>query len=447
MTTLVMKFGGTSVGSAARIKEVAHIVESRQGAKRVVVVSAMAGVTNSLFEMAEAARGHNLDKALQFLSRIEQTHLEASRSLEVATPDLIGQIKEIVENLQRRIHGIDLLGELSLRTMDEIASAGERLSSILVAGFMGCPLLDARHVIRTDSHFGGAHPKLAAIKKFTALHLAPLLESYDVIVTQGYIGSDDANDTTTLGRGGSDYSAGLLGAAIQASEIEIWTDVEGILTADPRVVSAARTVEILSYDEAAELASYGAKVLHPATVRPALDAGVPVTIRSTFKPNGMFSTISPGESSGRPCVAIAMRRNVVILSVTQESMTDQAGFLAKLFDIFGRRGISVDLVSTSEISVSVSLDRNAPLEASTQELEKLGKVSIASDRAVIAVVGDLLRKTPEVLHTTFVAIDGIPVDLISMGANAINLSFIVQEQDAERVMRSLHTAFFEGGTQ
>ncbi len=447
MTTLVMKFGGTSVGNAARIREVAQIVASRQGAKRVVVVSAMAGVTNSLFEMAESARTHNLDKAIQLLSKVEQTHLEAARSLEIATPECIGNIKEIVESLQRRMQGIDLLGELSQRTMDEIASAGERLSSILVAGFMGCPLVDARTIIRTDSHFGSARPKLAAIKKFVALNLVPLLDSYDVVVTQGYIGSDDANDTTTLGRGGSDYSAGLLGAALQASEIEIWTDVEGIMTADPRVVPSARTVEILSYEEAAELASYGAKVLHPATVRPALDAGVPVTIRSTFKPSGMFSTISPGESSGRPCVAIAMRRNVVILSVTQESMTDQAGFLARLFDVFGRRGISVDLVSTSEISVSVSLDKSAPLDALTQELEKLGKVSIAHDRAVIAVVGDLLRKTPEVLHTTFTAIHGIPVDLISMGANAINLSLIVQEQDAERAMRNLHAAFFEGGTQ
>jgi aspartate kinase len=211
-----------------------------------------------------------------------------------------------------------------------------------------------------------------AIRKLVALHLVPLLESYDVVVTQGYIGSDDANDTTTLGRGGSDYSAGLLGAALQAKEIEIWTDVEGIMTADPRVVPAARTVQILSYEEAAELASYGAKVLHPATVWPALDAGIPVTIRSTFKPGGMFSTISPGESSGRPCVAIAMRRNVAIVSVTQESMTDQAGFLARLFDVFGRRGISVDLVSTSEISVSVSLDGHAPLDTLTQELEKLG---------------------------------------------------------------------------
>lgn len=447
MNMLVMKFGGTSVGSAARIRDVARIVDSRSSSKRVVVVSAMAGITNTLFEMAEAARRHDLDRSVQLLSKIEQNHLEAARALEIATPDTIGSIKEIIENLQRRIRGIDLLGELSPRIMDEIASAGERLSSILVSSFMKCPLLDARKVIKTDSRFGSARPKSTSIKKAASLHLAPLLDSYDIVVTQGYIGSDDADDTTTLGRGGSDFSAGLLGAAIQATEIEIWTDVEGILTADPRIVQGAKTVEILSYDEAAELASYGAKVLHPATVRPALDAGVPVTIRSTFKPEGMYSTISPGESSGRPCVAIAMRRNVAIISVTQESMTEQAGFLAKLFDVFGRRGVSVDLVSTSEICVSVSLDRSAPLDALTQELEKLGRVSIAQDRAVIAVVGDLLRKTPEVLRSTFVAIDHIPVDIISMGANAINLSVIVQEQDAERAMRNLHAAFFEGGAK
>lgn len=447
MTTLVMKFGGTSVGSAERIREVTDIVQSRQGSKRLVVVSAMAGVTNSLFEMAKSAREHNPDKAIQLLSKIEKTHLDACHSLNIATPEVVGRIKELIEGLQRRLKGIDLLGELSPRTMDEIASTGERLSSILVSSFIQCPLLDVRKVMRTDGHFGEAHPQSADIKKFAALHIGSLFESYDVVVTQGYIGSDEVGDTTTLGRGGSDYSAGLLGAALQADEIEIWTDVEGILTADPRIVSGAHTVGILSYDEAAELASYGAKVLHPATVRPALEAGIPVTIRSTFKPTGMFSTISPGESSGRPCVALAMRRNVVIISVTQESMTEQSGFLARLFDIFGRQGISVDLVSTSEICVSVSVDKSAALDALTRELESLGQVSIAQDRAVIAIVGDLLRKTPEVLHTTFVAIDGIPVDLLSMGANAINLSLIVQEKDAERVMRNLHAAFFEGGTK
>ena len=447
MRTLVMKFGGTSVGSAAHIREVASIVRSREGSGCVVLVSAMAGITNTLFEMAEAARSHDLDRAIRLLGKIEQSHLEASHELDIATPDIIGKIREIIENLRRRIHGIDLLGEFSLRVMDEIAAAGERLSSLLVSEYIKCPLLDARKVIRTDNHFGNAHPKLPVIKRNAALYLEPLLESSDIIVTQGYIGSDDADDTTTLGRGGSDYSAGLLALALQADEIEIWTDVEGIMTADPRIVPSARTVDILSYEEAVELASYGAKVLHPATVRPALEAGIPVTIRSTFAPYGKFSTISPGESSGRPCVAIAMRRQVMIISIIQESMTDQAGFLAKLFDIFGRLGVSVDLVSTSEICVSVSLDKRLLFEDLLKNLEELGQVSVADNRAVVAIVGDLLRKTPEVLRTTFIAMDGIPIDLISMGANGINLSLIVQEADAEKAIRGLHTAFFEGGSR
>ncbi len=447
MRTLVMKFGGTSVGSAAHIREVASIVRSREGSKRVVLVSAMAGITNMLFEMAEAARSHDLDRAIQLLGKIERSHLEASHELDIATPDIIGKIREIIENLQRRIHGIDLLGEFSPRVMDEIAATGERLSSLLVSEYIKCPLLDARKVIRTDNHFGNAHPKLSVIEKNVALYLEPLLESSDILVTQGYIGSDDANDTTTLGRGGSDYSAGLLALALQADEIEIWTDVEGIMTADPRIVPSARTVDILSYEEAVELASYGAKVLHPATVRPALEAGIPVTIRSTFAPSGKHSTISPRKSSGQPCVAIAMRRQVMIISVIQESMTDQAGFLARLFDIFGRLGVSVDLVSTSEICVSVSLDKRLLFEDLLKNLEELGQVSVADNRAVIAIVGDLLRKTPEVLRTTFIAMDGIPIDLISMGANGINLSLIVQEADAEKAIRGLHTAFFEGGSR
>ena len=443
MNIVVMKFGGTSVGSAESIRDVAHIVDLRKDFKRIVVVSALAGVTNSLFEIAGSAKDHDLSHAEQVLAALEKRHADTATKLGIEAPQVMAAIHEILENLHKLARGVDLLGELSPRTMDEIASAGERMSSILVSAFLRCPLLDARTVMKTDSHFGSARPKMPAIRKAVLLQLAPLLESSDIVVTQGYIGSDDAGDTTTLGRGGSDFSAGLLGAAVQASEIEIWTDVEGILTADPRIVPSASTVEVLSYDEAAELASYGAKVLHPATVRPALDAGIPVTIRSTFRPDGKHSTISPGQSSGRPCVAIAMRRNVAIVSITQEAMTEQAGFLARLFDVFGRKGISVDLVSTSEISVSVSLDASIPLDVLSQDLAKLGTVSIVKDRAVIAVVGDLLRKTPEVLKTSFDAIDHIPVDLISMGANAVNLSFIVQEQDAERVVRNLHSAFFE----
>lgn len=443
MSLVVMKFGGTSVGSAARMREVASIVASRSGEQRLVVVSAMAGVTNQLFEIADLAKRHETSRAREILRLMEERHVATARELGLDTPEVLGTLRGILEGIERRVQGIDLLGELSARTMDEIASSGERMSSVLVAGLLGCPLLDARTVVRTDNHFGAARPRYPAIRKLAEQLLLPLFETSEIVVTQGYIGSDEAGDTTTLGRGGSDFSAGIFGAALQAREIEIWTDVEGIMTADPRIVSNARTVDVLSYEEVAELASYGAKVLHPATVRPAVEAGIPVTIRNTMKPDGNFTTISPGASSGRPCAALAMRRNVAILSVVQEAMTDQSGFLARLFEVFGRRGVSVDLVSTSEVCVSVSLDSSAPLDALVEDLHRLGRVSVASNRAVIAVVGDSLRQTPAVLRTAFSAIDGVCVDLISMGANAINLSFIVQEQAAEEVMRRLHAAFFE----
>ncbi|MCX7775342.1 MAG: lysine-sensitive aspartokinase 3 [Spirochaetaceae bacterium] len=443
MSLVVMKFGGTSVGSAARMREVASIVASRSGEQRLVVVSAMAGVTNQLFEIADLAKRHETSRAREILQLMEDRHVATARELGLDTPEVLSTLRGILEGIERRVQGIDLLGELSARTMDEIASSGERMSSVLVAGLLGCPLLDARTVVRTDNHFGAARPRYQAIRKLAEQLLMPLLETSEIVVTQGYIGSDEAGDTTTLGRGGSDFSAGIFGAALQAREIEIWTDVEGIMTADPRIVSNARTVDVLSYEEVAELASYGAKVLHPATVRPAVEAGIPVTIRNTMKPDGNFTTISPGASSGRPCAALAMRRNVAILSVVQEAMTDQSGFLARLFEVFGRRGVSVDLVSTSEVCVSVSLDSSAPLDALVEDLHRLGRVSVASNRAVIAVVGDSLRQTPAVLRTAFSAIDGVCVDLISMGANAINLSFIVQEQAAEEVMRRLHAAFFE----
>lgn len=443
MSLVVMKFGGTSVGSAARMREVASIVASRSGEQRLVVVSAMAGVTNQLFEIADLAKRHETSRAREILQLMEDRHVATARELGLDTPEVLSTLRGILEGIERRVQGIDLLGELSARTMDEIASSGERMSSVLVAGLLGCPLLDARTVVRTDNHFGAARPRYPTIRKLAEQLLLPLFETSETVVTQGYIGADEAGDTTTLGRGGSDFSAGIFGAALQAREIEIWTDVEGIMTADPRIVSNARTVDVLSYEEVAELASYGAKVLHPATVRPAVEAGIPVTIRNTMKPDGNFTTISPGASSGRPCAALAMRRNVAILSVVQEAMTDQSGFLARLFEVFGRRGVSVDLVSTSEVCVSVSLDSSAPLDALVEDLHRLGRVSVASNRAVIAVVGDSLRQTPAVLRTAFSAIDGVCVDLISMGANAINLSFIVQEQAAEEVMRRLHAAFFE----
>lgn len=483
MGTIVMKFGGKAVANSAAILEVAararEAVGETFGSKStenpgstdrqnsvLVVVSAMSGVTDSLFLAAKAAEGADLSVAKRVCADLRNRHLKAARELSpgvsspgVSSPGVsspgedtprVGveaEIESIISALDSRLQGVRLVGELSDRNMDEIAAAGERLSSILVALALGAPCLDARTLLRTDSRFGRARADTSATARLVTERLLPLLKPGRMAVTQGYIGSDSLGSTTTLGRGGSDYSASLFGAALHASEIRIWTDAEGILTGDPRIVPGAKTVDVLGWEEASELVAYGSRILHPATISPALEAGIPVTVRSMTKPEGKFTTIRPGSSSGKAVVAIAMRRDVAVISVRQELMMEQSGFLARLFAAFGRLGVSVDLVSTSEICVSVSLDMDAPLEKLAAELSELGTVDIMRDRAVIAIVGDMLKETPPLLRKTFNALGDVDIDMLSMGANDINLSIVLRAAEADEALRRLHAVFFGNGLE
>ncbi|HUR29551.1 MAG TPA: aspartate kinase, partial [Planctomycetota bacterium] len=272
--------------------------------------------------------------------------------------------------------------------------------------------------------------------------LAALLVPGQAVVTQGYIGATEDQATTTLGRGGSDYSAALLGAALQADEVQIWTDVEGVLTADPRVVPEALPIEELSFAEAAELAAFGAKVLHPATIQPAVEAGIPVTVRHTQRPRGRFTTIRSDVRKNRTVTALAMRGGVTVLTVSSTRMLEQSGFLAGLFEVFGRLGVSVDLVATAEVSVSMTVDRDAPLDALRAELGRFARVEIAEHRAIVAVVGERLKQTNGLAARIFGALAGINVEMISMGANEINLSLVVEEKLAAETVQRLHLALF-----
>ena len=454
-----MKFGGNALADGAGIREAAIRAREGIGASAkvnalsglnsvLVVASAMSGVTDSLFLAARAAEDADLSVAKRVCAELKRRHIATARELAPeASAEAEAEIESIVVALDSRLQGVRLVGELSDRNMDEIAAAGERLSSILIALALDAPCIDARTMLRTDSRFGRARADGSATARLVAERLLPLLAPGRIAVTQGYIGSDSLGSTTTLGRGGSDYSASLFGAALHASEIRIWTDSEGILTCDPDVVPQAETVDVLGYEEASELVAYGAKILHPATIRPALEAGIPVTVRSISKPEGLYSTIKPGASSGKAVVAIAMRRDVAVISVRQELMMEQAGFLARLFAAFGRLGVSVDLVSTSEICVSVSLDMDAPLDRIAAELAELGTVDIVRDRAVIAVVGDMLKETPALLRKTFDALGDVDVDMLSMGANDINLSLVLRAEEADQALRRLHATFFESAPE
>jgi aspartate kinase len=456
MGILVMKFGASALSDVERIRDSARLAAEAAGGEAssgfatqdsvLAVASAMQGVTDSLFAAAQAARDADLSVARRVCAELKARHLAAARELAPSgCAETETEIESIIAGLDSRLQGVRLVGELSDRSMDEIAAAGERLSSLLLALALSAPCLDARTLVRTDSRFGRARADQAATSRLVAERLKPLLGPGRLAVTQGYIGSDSLGSTTTFGRGGSDYSASLFGAALGASEIRIWTESEGIHACDPAVVPEARTVEVLGFDEAAELVAYGAKSLHPAAIRPALDAGIPVTVRSALRPRGRFTTIQPGLSSGKTVAAIAMRRNVAVVNVRQELMTDQAGFLARLFAAFGRLGVSVDLVSTSEVCVSVSLDMASPLERVASELSELGAVEVVRDRAVVALVGGLSRQTPALLRNVFDALGDLAIDMVSMGANGINLSFVLAAGSADIALQRLHAAFFGPG--
>jgi aspartate kinase len=443
---IVLKFGGSSVADAACMRQVAGLVKAALPKSPLVVLSAMGKTTNGLFDAAKAAESGDLTLAMERQRTLMASHRKVAaelfdgtvpETLDVALTDLFGELELL-------LRGVALLRELSPRSMDAIASLGERLSTRVFAAFVGGAWVDARRVLRTDQVFGEAAPQPAAIRPLAAEHMQPLLGAGRIVVTQGYIGATEDGLTTTLGRGGSDYSAALFGAALGAEEVQIWTDVEGVLTCDPRIVPEALPISELSFAEAAELAAFGAKVLHPATIQPAVEARIPVTVRHTQKPEGRFTTISAEVRTGRPITALASRGPVTVLTVGSTRMLAQSGFLARLFEVFGRRGVSVDLVATAEVSVSLTVEADVPLKSLIEELSVFAKVEIHEGRAIIVAVGERLKSTPGIGAQLLTALGDINVEMISMGGNEINLSLVVKQESTAEALRRLHRVLAAG---
>lgn len=437
---IVLKFGGSSLADAACLRQVAELVRDALPRSPLVVLSAMGKTTNGLFEAARRAEAGDLAGAMEGQRQIMAAHRQAADELfEGAVPEALDEaLTDLFGELELLLRGVAMLRELSPRSLDAIASLGERLSTRIFAAFVAGAWVDARSVLRTDACFGEATPQPDTIRTLAAQHLAPLLGPGRILVTQGYIGATEEGLTTTLGRGGSDYSAALLGAALGAEEVQIWTDVEGVLTCDPRIVPGALPIPFLSFAEAAELAAFGAKVLHPATIQPAVEAGIPVTVRHTQKPHGRFTTIAAEVRTGRPITALASRSPVTVLTVSSSRMLAQSGFLARLFEVFGRRGVSVDLVATAEVSVSLTVESDVPLKPLIQELSTFAKVEVNEGRAIIAAVGERLKSTPGLGAKLLTALGDINVEMISMGANEINLSLVVKEAATTEALRRLH---------
>jgi aspartate kinase len=446
-----MKFGGTSVEDPAAITRTANIVAGRLalGKRPVVIVSALAKVTDQLLRAASAAATGDRTGALAISSRLRCRHRDTACALVKESAALVTLIDQKFDSLDEILRGLAAILELTPRISDLVVSYGERISSRIVAAAfsergIGAAHVDARDVIVTDSQFQKAIPIDAIIEKRAAEKLRPLVDQGKVPVMGGFIASNEDGITTTLGRGGSDFTGALVGGALNADVIEIWTDVDGIMTCDPRVCADALRVKVISFEEAAELAYFGAKVLHPATILPAVRKNIPVQVLNSRNPaNEGTRIISLAPHCKSPFKSIAVKKKLSIIDVVAGRMLMSHGYLKEIFAIFDKHQCPVDMVSTSEVSVSLTVDSNERLPAIAADLSKIADVKYEGRKALVCMVGEDIRGQNGIAAQVFSAIRHINVRMISQGASEINMSFMIEEDDAEEAVRSLHAAFFK----
>ncbi|MHC4471031.1 MAG: aspartate kinase [Planctomycetota bacterium] len=436
---IVMKFGGTSLADPERVRNVVEIVRERLSRRPVLVVSAHAGVTNQLDAMALAALEESAG-----IEPIRELHERMIRELGLA-PDLV---EDLLEELDSLLTGITLVRELTPRSRDYIHSFGEQLSSRIVAAALRAGGIEARALLSwdlglvTDGSFGAAHPMSDSSPRIRR----SLEKVSDVPVITGYIAKDRDGNITTLGRSGSDYTASMVGAAIGAEEIEIWTDVSGVMSADPRIVPQAMSLPGVSFAEMSELAYYGARVIHPSTMVPAVESGIPVRVLNTTDPDHPGTVILDQADPGDyPVRSIAHRRGLTLINVVSTRMLLQHGFMARLFDVFARHEIVVDMISTSEVSVSITTDSKQDLTPVQKELSGISDVTLETGKAIVCLVGEGIRTAPGTVATVFSTLSeaGVATRMISVGATSINVSFLVEEADVDAAVRALHRVFFE----
>ncbi|MGB6131819.1 MAG: lysine-sensitive aspartokinase 3 [Acidobacteriaceae bacterium] len=456
---VVMKFGGTSVEDPAAIRRTAQIVASHvgRGSQPVVVVSAMAKVTDLLISAANTAARGDRASALAITERLRIRHKDTATELaggnEAAEPDpaLVAThawMESEFDSLDEILRGLAAVGELTPRIADMVVSYGERISSRMIAeAFARCGLravhVDARQCIVTDAQHGKAIPQDTLTEQRLRQHVVPHLAEGRVPVMGGFIGATEQGVTTTLGRGGSDFTAALVGGGIDAGSIEIWTDVNGIMTADPRVCPDALRVKTISFEEAAELAYFGAKVLHPATILPAVKKNIPVFVLNSRNPeNGGTRITALAAHCRSPFKSIAVKKRLTIMDIVASRMLLSHGYLRAIFEVFDKHKCPVDMVSTSEVSVSLSVDSNEKLPAIAADLSRLADVKYEGRKALVCMVGENIRGQNGIAARVFESVRHINLRMISQGASEINMSFMIEEDDAEEAVRSLHAEFF-----
>lgn len=430
---------------------VASIVTGERDNSPIVVVSAMSKMTDALLAAFESAKKGDFEEGIASLAPHFERHIKVAadalsedrqafiaRELELSKKELT----ELLERASRRSLPLSML-------KDAVVAYGEQLSSTLLAEVCKAQGLnarqrDSRRLIVTDDEYGAAVPIWDETEKLLQLELQPLLEANEIPIMGGFIAGSRSGETTTLGRGGSDYSAALVGAALRAREIQIWTDVTGVLTTDPRLVPEARTLPVLSYEEAAELAYFGAKVLHPKTIKPAVDFSIPVRVCNSHQPQERGTMIlAESEIAENKIKSIAYKKGITILRISSARMLGSYGFMSALFQVFERHRVVIDVISTSEVSLALTVDNTASLENVVTDLKRLGDVETEEGNAVVCVVGEGLRESSGLASKIFSTLEDVNISLISHGASSVNMTFVVKEENLAEVVKRLHDTFFE----
>jgi aspartate kinase len=451
---IVMKFGGTSVADAARILGVVEIVRRHLDRRPLVVVSALAGVTDLLVRAVDAARRGDREAIDPVLADVERRHrwaLAGSIEDPGRRHDLSLEVDALFEDLRQLLRSVRILGEGTPRSSDALLSFGEILSARLVASALldrGLPAqwVDPREVMITDEIHGAAEPDVEEVARRSEARLAPILASAEIPVTGGFVGATREGRTTTLGRGGSDTSAAVIGSAMGALEIQIWTDVDGLMTADPKLVPAARTLARVSFAEAAELAYYGAKVLHPASIAPAVRRAIPVRVLNSLAPGGGGTQIlAEGDPLAPPIVSVASRGGVRSVRIASGRMRLDPSFLPAVLAEFHRARVVPDLVVVSEVATSVIVPAEAPLGGVRRALSGIAEVEDAPGRALVCVVGSGLARDGRIRRKVLAALAEIEPEIVSLGGSGTSVTAVVPEDRLAQAVRGLHHRFFEEG--
>lgn len=449
---IVMKFGGTSVANSDAVTRVISTVRGRLDEKPVVVVSALSKVTDLLYKISDEAARRNRSGAMELLGQLRSRHLDLAGELMPDDPVQCGtakeKVNEICDALTSFVDAVCAVGELSPRSKAIIISNGEYLSSNVICCAMNASgirtnYIDARRMIVTDDNYLKGDPDMDAISSRAPGVVLGAYEYADAVITQGFVSATAGGEPTVLGRGGSDYSASLIGMAIDATRIEIWTDVDGVRTADPRRVENTKCLDKISFEEAAEMAHFGAKVLHPLTIEPAVRKNIPIYVLNSMNPEGKGTAILQSSFIEDGVKSVSCKENILVINIFSTKMINTSGFLKKVFAIFSEFKVSVDLISTSEANISVTVDATQDITGVVSALSEFADVYVDSDKSQVSVIGKNIVNLKGLLEQTFAPLRDCKIYMISQGASYVNISFVVDRDTLTDVVRQIHKYLFE----